>query len=158
MILSFMLQSHSSSGEIQLGDGPARGGKKKKSVFLSLCVFGDNSWLISPFKWPCGAQSVNKQRPAKLIHSFLLQSLILKSLFSPLFPLTHYTSSRTLCRLPPSSCSLSRRYKCESKVQQTPKLKWVYNNRFSCCHRSLDPSLFNLWNILLAWSPVKKRL
>lgn len=143
MVLSFTLQSHSSSAEIQLGDSPEKG---KRRVRFPVCVFGDNSWLGSPFKRPCWAQSFNKQRPTKPLYTSFLHRLFSFHL-SPL-PLNHYTSSLH---------SLVSGADRSAKVKFN-ELKWVYNNRFSCCHRSLAPSLFNLSNLFLAWSPVKKRL
>lgn len=125
MILSFMLQSHSSSREIQQGDGPER----EKSVYfplcMSACVFGDNSWLISPFKQPRGTQSVNKQRPAKLLlHSFFAPASLLKKkkpLFTWLITPHHTLSPRSrLLILPPTSQRLSwlasSRRKCKWKT------------------------------------------
>lgn len=134
-----------------------------KSVCFSACAFGDNSWLISPFKWPCGTQSLNKQRPANPLHSFSLY-LSFKILFSPLFPwlITPLHALSVPSPPPPHlNIHLSKawyRYKCKRKVRQSPNL-----NKFTIIASPVvaevsDPSLFNLSNILLAWSPVKKRL
>lgn len=164
MILSFMLQSHSSSREIQQGDGPER----EKSVYfplcMSACVFGDNSWLISPFKRPHGTQSVNKQRPAKLLlHSFFAPASLLKEK-KPLFPWLI-----TPHHLPPSHPTpyLSATLLASFTPTQVEDYNTLRNLKFTIIaspdvtkkSESWEPSLFNLSNILSAWSLVgRKRL
>lgn len=152
MILSFLLQSHSSSGEIQPGDREKKK-KKKKSVFPRMCVFGANLWLTSHFKWPCGAQSVNKQSPTKPLCSFFLS---LSFSFHLFLPLTHYTSSLLLLLLLSAALPLLVPVQAQKLSTANSKLKWVYNNRFSCCHSSLDPFLFNHSKPPLGFIPYEK--
>lgn len=132
-----------------------REGKKEEEeeecVSPYVCVFGVNSWLTSHFKWPCGAQSVNKQSPTKPLCSFFLSLSFSFHLFPPL---THYTSSLLL--LLSAALPLLVPAQAQKLSTANTKLKWVYNNRFSCCHRSLDPSLFNHLKPPLGFIPYEK--
>lgn len=136
---SFILQRNTA------GWRPSEG---KKSVFLCVCLVTTHD-SFHPSNGPVVLnQSINKDQQSLSV-LFFPPSLI----FSPPPTPTHYTSSHTLRRLRPPPRLWAR-----ERSTTNSKLKWVYYNRFSCCHRSLDPSLFNLSNSLLAWSPVKKRL
>lgn len=90
MILSFMLHSHSSSREIQLGDSTETGKKYALLpvcvyVCISVCVLVTTHDSFHPSNGPVALnQSINKDQQSLFTPSSSISHF--KILFSPLFP------------------------------------------------------------------------
>lgn len=171
MILSFMLHTHSSSREIQLGWQP-RG--KKKCVHLCVCVVVTTHDSFHPLNGRVALnQSINKDQQSLFAHSSSISRL--KILFSPLLPWLitprHALSAAFSSHPPPPppphphppqllahTAQSHTNTSARGKVQQTPNL-----NKFTII---ASPVVTEVWIHLCltfqtsSWldPPVKKRL